>query len=87
MTYNTTFSCSVGTTDPSGQIGLEIWMDKQQIFNSDLITETELVEYSFPEDEAEHELRFIVKNKINIVIKIPRIIWFGWNEHIICLII
>jgi riboflavin synthase len=56
-------SCQIGNTDPSAKLGLEIWIDNQQIFNSDHITEKTPLTFDVAEDEADHELRFVMKNK------------------------
>lgn len=63
MDTTATFSCRIGTTDSSASLGMEIWLDDKQIFNSDHITEEVLFEHKFGEDVAEHELQFIMKNK------------------------
>ena len=57
--------CKVGSTDFSANLGLEIWLDDQPLFNSEHITKETPVSFEFNEDELEHELRFIMKNKDN----------------------
>jgi hypothetical protein len=42
---------------------MEIWLDDQQIFNQDRVTEPQTVSYEFSDLDAEHELRFVMKNK------------------------
>jgi hypothetical protein len=56
-------SCVVDTTDCKSALGLEIWLDDQQIFNQDWVTESQMVSYEFSALDAEHELRFVMKNK------------------------
>lgn len=56
-------SCSIGTTDGSATLGAEVWIDDQRIFNSEHVTETVNVEHEMPDDEGEHEIRFVLKNK------------------------
>jgi hypothetical protein len=56
-------SCTVGTTDPSAKLGFELWIDDQQLYAVDQVTTTTPISFDFEEDEAEHELRFILKNK------------------------
>lgn len=63
MTYATTFACQIGTTNAQEQIGLEIWLDDLQIYNNEHIDAVEQFSYAFPDAEAEHLLRFVVKNK------------------------
>ena len=42
---------------------MEIWLDDQQIFNQDWVTEPQTVSYEFSDCDADHELRFVMKNK------------------------
>jgi hypothetical protein len=63
MAYNTTFSCSIGTTNASAPLGLEIWLDKDQIFNIDHIIETIDFCHNFNDEEGEHKICFVMKNK------------------------
>jgi hypothetical protein len=42
---------------------MEIWFNDQQIFNQDRVTEPQTVSYEFSDLDAEHELRFVMKNK------------------------
>lgn len=56
-------SCTIGTTDASVPLGLEIWLDKEQIFNSDHINNTVLFEHSLARINGDYRLQFIMKNK------------------------
>lgn len=56
-------SCTIGTSDPTTKLGLEIWLDDFPIFNLDHVTETMPLKFEIEEDEADHELRFVMKNK------------------------
>ena len=56
-------SCTIGSTNPSAKLGFEVWIEDQQIFNSDYITEETLLTFDIDEDEDDHELRFVMKNK------------------------
>lgn len=56
-------SCVIGTTDDTVPLGLEIWLDKQQIFNQTHVMCKQIFEYEISDDEADHELRFVMKNK------------------------
>jgi hypothetical protein len=53
----------IDTTDASTPLGMEIWLDDQKILNLDWVTHSQSFEYSMPDDCAEHELRFVMKNK------------------------
>ena len=63
MTNTTKFSCQIGTTNSELPLGLEIWVDDLQIFNEDQLDGIQDFEYNIEETDAEHELRFIIKNK------------------------
>ena len=57
------FSCSISTTDAAATLGMEIWLDQEQIFNVDHVKEIIKFTHEFDEADAEHELRFVMKNK------------------------
>ena len=56
-------SCQIDTTNNKAKLGLEIWLDDQLIL--DVLHVNEPIEFNkeFLEDEAQHELRFVMKNK------------------------
>ena len=62
MNNTTKISCTIGTINPAAELGLEVWIDDQQLFDTNHVSDQQL-EWSISEDEAEHELRFIMKNK------------------------
>jgi hypothetical protein len=59
-----TISCLLGTNNTNAGIGFEAWLDDTQLTNIEAIdiATTEL-SWEVEEDEAEHELRFVMKNK------------------------
>ena len=57
------FSCNIGTTDASAALGMEIWLDQDQIYNNEHITETVEFAHTLSDSDGEHELRFVMKNK------------------------
>jgi len=63
MKNTATFSCRIGTTDASAILGMEIWLDQEQIFNVDHVKEIIKFTHEFDEADVEHELRFVMKNK------------------------
>jgi hypothetical protein len=63
MTTNLIISCRVGTTDASAPLGLEVWVDAQQFVNIDHVQGPQDLVIELPDDEANHELRFVMKNK------------------------
>jgi hypothetical protein len=57
-------SCTVGTTDPAALLGLEIWIDNTQLFNTNHVAHESLpLTFDLEEDQAVHELRFVMKGK------------------------
>ena len=63
MENTATFSCRVDTTDELATLGLEIWLDDQQIFNTTHVNSTVECQTNFSDADGEHELRFVMKNK------------------------
>jgi hypothetical protein len=63
MENTATFSCRIGTTDASAGLGMEIWLDQEQIFDTAHVKEVIEFKHEFNEDDAEHELQFRMKNK------------------------
>lgn len=61
----TYISCTVGASDPTAELGFEVWMDSEQIFDSQHLVDTNL-KLSWPLDdqvEAQHVIKFVLKNK------------------------
>jgi len=56
-------SCNIATSDAAVPLGLEIWVDDHQIFDLEHVTENISFDHVMDDDEAEHELRFVMKNK------------------------
>jgi len=56
-------SCSINTTDASAKLGIEVWLNDQQLLNQDHVSELIEFKYDLPDEDAEHELRFVMKNK------------------------
>jgi hypothetical protein len=60
-TYQIT--CKIGSTNSSANLGLEIWLDEQLMYNIDHVSDEIPVNFEVNDDEAEHELKFVMKNK------------------------
>lgn len=56
-------SCKIDTTDATAALGLEIWLDDQQIFNCDHVVQPMTFEHEFDDQEKSHQIRWILKNK------------------------
>jgi hypothetical protein len=63
MENTAAFLCKIGTTDASAALGIEIWLDDQQIFETSHVDSTVEFQTTFNDADGEHELRFIMKNK------------------------
>ena len=63
MDSNINFSCCIGSTDFSAQLGLEIWLDDCKIFDQEWINKPIEFSHAFSDADATHELKFIMKNK------------------------
>jgi len=62
MSDTVKITCTVSTSNLLAKIGLEVWLDDQQLFDTNHVNDQQL-EWSIREDEADHELRFVMKNK------------------------
>jgi hypothetical protein len=56
-------SCHISTTDASIPLGLEIWLDNQQLFDTDYVQQDLIIKQEFSDSSGAHELRFVLKNK------------------------
>lgn len=56
-------SCVINTTDGAAELGLEIWLDDQQIYNQSHVAGRQIFEHEMSDKDAGHELRFVMKNK------------------------
>ena len=63
MTSTTLVSCSINTTDASANLGIEVWLNDQQILNQTHVAELIEFKYNLSDNDAEHELRFVMKHK------------------------
>jgi hypothetical protein len=57
-------SFDVSPSDAACPLGVEVWVDEQQIFNREHLTATETVQFDVEEDDREHELRVVLKHKL-----------------------
>jgi len=57
------FSCTISSLDPTAAIGLEIWLDDTQIYNTEHVADTVNFDHDFEDTAGEYQLRFVMKNK------------------------
>ena len=63
MSDQVQLACTVTSLDPTITVGLEIWFDDTQIYNTEHVTDTVNVAHEFEDTDGEHRLRFVMKNK------------------------
>jgi hypothetical protein len=63
MSNTVKFSCTIDSTDYACPLGFEIWIDQNQIFNTEHVTSPVPFVYEMNDDEGEHALKFVLKNK------------------------
>ena len=57
-------ACTIGTTNPEAKLGLEIWIDDTRLYENDHVTESAMpLQFDIEEDEADHELKFVMRGK------------------------
>jgi len=59
-----TFNCKIGTSNTDIPLGMEVWFDDQKIFDQEHVVKDHRIDHEFNDDEGEHELRFVLKNKL-----------------------
>jgi hypothetical protein len=59
------FSCVVRSTDTTVPLGMEIWLDNQKFFDQYHIDQDHKIEHEISDDDGDHELRFVLKNKLS----------------------
>lgn len=57
------FNCNIQNTSNVNDIGIEVWLDNQKIFDQLISTGSHHIAFEFNENEAEHCLNFVMKNK------------------------
>jgi hypothetical protein len=63
MSQTAKISFSIDTTDIQAQLGFEAWIDDHKFYDTDHVTGPEHLETAVSDDDAQHQLRFILKNK------------------------
>lgn len=51
------------TTDASATLGFEAWLDNHNFFDTDHVQARQQIFIEISDDDANHELRFVMKNK------------------------
>jgi hypothetical protein len=59
----TCVSFDISSSDFSARLGLEVWIDNTEIFSCDHVQQAQTITFDQSDDDSEHELRFVLKNK------------------------
>ena len=57
-------SCCISNTDPTIPLGLEVWLDGSMVFDQPSISDPIQFVHTVADDDADHEIRWVMKNKI-----------------------
>lgn len=63
MTPTTKLTFTLDTTDATSKLGFEAWIDDHKFYDNDHVTGLEHIAVDISDADAEHELRFVLKNK------------------------
>ena len=63
MTSTFIASFTLDTTDDTAPLGFEVWIDNQKFHDINHVTGPQKISMEIEDDEAEHELRLVMKNK------------------------
>lgn len=64
MTATVTISCDIDSTDYACPLGLEIQLDGRTQWDISAVTQPVNCEFTLPDQDGQHELTFILKNKL-----------------------
>ena len=59
------FCCTITPTNAAVPLGFEIWIDDQKLFDQDHVQESHRITTDLSDDDGEHELRLVLKNKLS----------------------
>ena len=63
MSNTVSISCTLDTTNPSATLGFEAWINDQKFFDTEHMQAQQQIVVEIADDDSEHELRFVLKNK------------------------
>lgn len=63
MNSNIVIACNLAPSDPSVALGFEAWIDDRKFFDSDHVQTAQQLCVEISDDQGEHELKFVMKNK------------------------
>jgi len=63
LTNQVQLACTISSLDPTAAVGLEIWIDDTQIYNTEHVSEIVNFTHDFEDLDGDRRLRFVMKNK------------------------
>jgi hypothetical protein len=63
MPNTVSISFTLNTTNTEATLGFEAWVDNQKFFDTNHVENKQQVLVEISDDDGEHELRFVLKNK------------------------
>jgi hypothetical protein len=63
MTSTVSITFNLDTTDATAKLGFEAWLDDRKFYDTDQVIALEHIQVDMDDDDAEHQLRFVLKNK------------------------
>lgn len=70
MNNSVSIQFDIDTTDPAAKLGFEMWLDSKLVVEIDHVTGPQNIQYEVSDDDGEHELKFVLKNKTSAHTKI-----------------
>jgi hypothetical protein len=64
MTQTSKITFTLDTTEITAKLGFEAWINDHKFYDTDHVTGSEHIAVDICDDDAEHDLRFVLKNKI-----------------------
>jgi hypothetical protein len=58
------FSCNIGTSNAEIPLGIQVWIDDLCVHEHSHVCETYHISHEINDDDADHVLRFVLKNKL-----------------------
>jgi hypothetical protein len=63
MTNTVKISCILNTTNADAPLGFEAWVDNDKFVDIDHVKDEQQIQFEIADDDGEHELIFVLKNK------------------------
>lgn len=63
MSNSVCIQFEIDTTDPTAALGFELWLDSVVVLNIDHVQGPQNIQHIMADDDGQHELKFVLKNK------------------------